>query len=175
MRKTAIVLALAALLAGIAAGQEKKSTVKNTPAFEMLKSFAGTWTGTVTEPGGQGAPAALVFRVVSDGSAVMLEHNPGSKDDNMITMFYPDGEQVLGTHYCSAHNQPHMKLTSAAGNKLTFETVSVTNLDHPGDGHMARLVITQVAPDHQVQEWTYMDNGKEMTGKFDMHRVHDPL
>jgi hypothetical protein len=169
MKKIVMIAAIAAMLGSACVGQDKHSTVKSSPGFELLKSFAGTWKGTTDEaPGVEGTS---IFRVVSDGSAVMLEQEPDKPRENMVTVFYPDGTQLLMTHYCASHNQPHMKLMSATANKLTFETVNVTNLSKPSDGHMTRLVITQVEPDHQVQEWTYSDNGKEMTGKFDLRRV----
>ena len=168
MKRMLAVLAMVALLAGVALGQQHPP-VKSSPGFELLKSFAGTWEGTSDEaPGMKGTS---IFRVVSDGSAVMLEQQPNNPNENMVTVFYPDGDQLLMTHYCAAHNQPHMKLMSATENKLTFETVSVGNLAHPSDGHMVRVVITQLAPDHQVQEWTYADSGKEQTAKFDLRRV----
>jgi outer membrane lipoprotein-sorting protein len=165
--KAAMLLALVALVAGAVAAQSH-APVKSAPGFELLKSFAGTWKGTTTEGPGE---VTGIFRVISDGSAVMLQQQPDNVTENMVTIFYPDSGELMGTHYCAAHNQPQMKLTSAEKNKLTFETVYVTNLANADEGHMRRLVITVVDPDHQIEEWTYIEKGQETTGRFDMHRV----
>ena len=54
-------------------------------------------------------------------------------------------------------------------NPLVFRFKAGTN--GPGDGHMEQLAIIFDAPDHHVEEWTYLDKGKELPAShFDFHR-----
>jgi len=78
------------------------TAVADTPAshFDQLKKLAGNWEGKAAN----GKAVAISLKVVSDGSALM-ETDPV---ENMVTMFHPDNDRLLMTHYCSAHNQPRM-------------------------------------------------------------------
>lgn len=152
---------------------EPRAILSTSPSFDTLKSFAGKWTGTADHgarnleaPG----PVEMQFRVVADGSAVMLDYKE-SATDSMVTLFHPDGARLLATHYCSAHNQPRMKLVSSDPKKLKFAFLDATNLPDPAVGHMHSLTITVVDADHQIQEWGYMDHGKSTVGKIELHRV----
>ncbi len=80
----------------------------------------------------------------------------GRGPENMITMFHRDGDRLLMTHYCGAGNQPRMKVTSSIG---------------PGAGHMQHATFTQPDADHHVEEWVFLDHGKEMKEVFTLARV----
>jgi hypothetical protein len=146
----------------------KFHAVKSSPSFDTLKSLAGKWQGTTDEAPGKAVE--MEFRVVADGSAVMLDHNE-SATDSMVTLFHPDGARLLATHYCSAHNQPRMKLVSSDPKKLKFAFLDATNLPSLNSPHMHGLTITVIDADHQVQEWNYMEYGKLRAGKIELHRV----
>ena len=89
----------------------------------------------------------------------------------MVTVFNPDGKGLMATHYCSAKNQPRMKLEPGTDPKvLRFTFLDATNLADPQIGHMVGLTLRIADADHHTQEWTFSDHGKEMTEKFDMHR-----
>ena len=81
----------------------------------------------------------------------------------MTTMYHPDGDHLMMTHYCSAHNQPRMRSQtgSAETRSIVFDFVDVTNLSTPDAGHMTRLVLTFVDQDHLTQEWTWREKGKD--------------
>ena len=83
----------------------------------------------------------------------------------MVTMYHPDGDHLMMTHYCSAHNQPRMRSQTVAveSKNITFDFVDVTNLSAPDAGHMSKLVVTFGDKDHFTQEWTWREKEKEKT------------
>jgi hypothetical protein len=147
----AIILAVMALSAGVC-------FAKTTPEFEKMKSLVGEWKGTSMD----GKPATVTYTLVSDNSALMERLVMGGESE-MVTMYHPDGDHLMMTHYCSAHNQPRMRTQTVAaeGKIITFDLVDVTNLSAPDAGHMKKLVVTFVDKDHFTQEWTWREKGKE--------------
>jgi len=156
------------LFAVAAVSQHKLSEVQANPGFDKMKTLKGDWEGEVKE-GGETIPARVVVTVVSDGSAVMHQLDPGGPHE-MITMIHPDGADLLATHYCAAHNQPRMKLApSKEANALLFDFVDGTNIT-PGTGHMQSVKFVFVDADHHDEDWSYIDNGKISTARFEFHR-----
>jgi hypothetical protein len=134
-------------------------------SFDLLKGLEGNWAGKKQ----QGQPIQVTFRMTAGGSALMSEilgHGP----ENMITMFHMDGDRLLMTHYCGAGNQPRMKVIHSDAKSVSFEFVDGTNIG-PGDGHMQRVTFTQLDADHHIEEWTFLDHGKEMKEVFTLERV----
>jgi len=145
------------------------TAVADTPAshFDQLKKLAGNWEGKRAD----GKPVSITLHVVSDGSALM-EVDPG---ENMVTMFHPDNDRLLMTHYCSAHNQPRMVAeVSPDGKRFTFNFLDGTNLAKPNSGHMHRMVLTIDDASHITQQWFYIDGAKEMTETFKLERSRKP-
>jgi hypothetical protein len=136
-------------------------------SFAEIKTLAGTWEGKAA----QGMPVKVSFRETAGGSAVMSEIL-GHGAEDMITMFYLDGpDKLLLTHYCSAGNQPRMQAAASPdGKTLTFNFLDSTNLPSLEDGHMRRVVIAMLGPDHHTEEWTFTDHGKEVKEFFDLYR-----
>jgi len=136
-----------------------------TPAshFDQLKKLAGTWEGRTAD----GQPASVTLQVVSDGSALM-ELDPV---ENMVTVFHPDNDRLLMTHYCSAHNQPRMQAeVSPDGKRFTFNFLDATNLAKPDAGHMHRMILTIEDANHMTQQWFFLDGSKELTETFKLAR-----
>jgi hypothetical protein len=133
--------------------------------FERLKSLNGIWEGKTSN----GAPFKITFRTISGGSAVLSEI---TGEENMVTMFHVDNDRVLATHYCAAGNQPRMQASmSPDGKTITFSFVDATNMATPKAGHMDHLVITIPDADHHSEEWTFLQDGKEMKEQFTMTRA----
>lgn len=140
-------------------------------AFQILKSLAGEWAGTVGSPTGN--PERVQFRVTSGGSAVFERQFPDQAHE-MTSVYHLDGPHLLMTHYCAAGNQPRMKLNLQASSptELVFDHDGGTNLDPTKDGHVnsGRLRIT--APDAFTAEWYFHVNGQRAgTNAFFMKRV----
>ncbi len=138
---------------------EKISAVPQTPEWQAIKSLAGNWEGFAGADGKK-IPTTVEVRLTADGSAVM--HIMGKDTPHeMVTMFHPDGDRLLATHYCAAHNQPRMALVKAqAPNQVRFDFVDGTNI-RPGDTYMKRLVLTIADADHHTETWTSVAGGKE--------------
>jgi hypothetical protein len=144
----------------------KFSTVQASPEWEKIKALAGDWertSGSIKEK--------TSYKVTAANSAVVMTL-PGDKPgDEMVTMFHPDGNSLLATHYCSAKNQPRMKLVPSNNpNEIRFKFVDGTNLGEKGVGYMTELALLLDGPDHHTQEWTFDMNGKPMTEKFEFKR-----
>jgi hypothetical protein len=133
--------------------------------FDLLKGMEGNWAGKNQ----QGQPLDVTFRMTAGGSALMSEIH-GHGPENMITMFHLDGDRLLMTHYCGAGNQPRMKVISADAKSISFEFVGGTNIG-PGDGHMQHVTFSQPDADHQIEEWVFLDHGKEIKELFTLERV----
>lgn len=142
------------------AGSAMKPMIKTLPDFEKMKSLVGEWQGKSLD----GNTSKVSYALVSDDSALMERLAMGGESE-MVTMYHPDGDHLMMTHYCSAHNQPRMRAQTASleSKSIAFDLVDVTNLSSPNAGHMKKLVVTFVDPDHFTQEWTWSENGKEGT------------
>ncbi len=160
-----VVLGLVAGAAPAAIAQQqqqpamKVSAISQTPEWQAIKSLAGNWVGVIED--GKKTPATVEIRVTGDGSAVMHVMGKDTAQE-MVTMFHPDGDRLLATHYCAAHNQPRMALVKGqAPNQIRFEFVDGTNIK-PGDLHIHGVVLTIIDADHHDEAWSAVADGKEM-------------
>lgn len=131
------------------------SAVNAASGFDSLKTLVGSWE----HKGPDGKPGITVWRLVSEGSALMEE----LPHESMITMYHMDNDRLLMTHYCGARNQPRMKADiSPDGKTITFNFVDGTNLASPADAHMHKMVLTFQDKDHYSETWSFYKDGKEM-------------
>ncbi len=161
VRSFAIMLVVVAFSVGI-------SLAKTLPEFERMKSLVGEWKGISMDK----KPAMVIYTLVSDNSALMERLTVGGESE-MVTMYYPDGDHLMMTHYCSAHNQPRMRsqTVSAEIKSISFDFVDATNLSSPDAGHMEKLIVTFGDRDHFTQEWTWTQKGKEKAEVINFERV----
>jgi len=165
----AVALLTSVFIAGINfAGSATEPMSKTSPEFEKMKSLVGEWQGKSLD----GKTAKVSYTLVSDNSALMEKLSVAGESE-MVTMYHPDGDHLMMTHYCSAHNQPRMRSQKASMEikNITLDLVDVTNLSAPDAGHMSRLVLTFVDQDHFTQEWTWSQKGKESTVVIRFERV----
>jgi hypothetical protein len=158
-------IAIPVLLLFIAASALAQSEAQK--SFNQLKTLSGTWESKASD----GHTLEVTFRDTAGGSALLSEIH-GHGPENMISMFHLDGpNRLLITHYCGAGNQPRMQATASPdGKTIAFDFVDATNLASPDDGHMQRLVIAMIDPNHHTEEWTFADHGKQMKEVFDLRR-----
>jgi hypothetical protein len=135
-------------------------------SFDQLKSLAGSWEGKSSE----GEPVQVSYRMTAGGSALMSEIVGHGED--MISMINFDGpNRLLLTHYCAVGNQPRMQATASPdGKTITFNFVDATNLDSQQSGHMDHVVLAMLGPDHHIEDWNFVDHGKQMKRVFDLTR-----
>jgi hypothetical protein len=157
--KRVLLLLLLLLIAGLMVAADKPAAMAADQQFDKLKTLAGTWGGTDDE----GNTVTVIYKVVSDGSVLMETLSPAAHPNSMITMYHLDKSKLMMTHYCSAGNQPRMRVKkiSKDGNAFTFSYVDATNLASAKDAHMSRLVVTFKDEDHFSQDWTMSKDGKE--------------
>ncbi len=157
----ALALMASTFITGISfAGSAMAPTTKTVPDFEKMKSLVGEWQGKSLD----GHSAKVSYTLVSNNSALMERLAMGGESE-MVTMYHPDGDHLMMTHYCSAQNQPRMRSQKGSSEvkSLVFDLVDVTNLSTPDAGYMRRLVLTFVDQDHLTQEWTWSEKGKDGT------------
>jgi len=137
-------------------------------SFEALKTLAGKWQGKDT----LGHRVMVTFRLTAKGSSLLREFIESGENEDMITMIHLDGGRLLATHYCSAGNLPCISAAiSPDGNTVTFGFVDGTNIPSPQSGHMRRWVIQILSTSHHIEEWIYVENGKEDTVVSDVRPV----
>jgi len=131
--------------------------------FDRMKSLVGEWESSGTE-----GKTRVRYELISNGTALMET----IISENMVTIYHPDGEATLMTHYCAIGNQPRMRAQSSrGGDTIAFQFVDVANLKKADEGHMRRLVIKFQDKDHLTQDWTWRENGKEVKTTFRLQRV----
>ncbi len=125
-------------------------------AFARLKTLAGEWEGDT----GAGQ-AHLSYEIVAGGTA-LLERETGANRPTMLTLYHPDGDRLLLTHYCMAGNQPRMQAQSfdTQTGELKFEFVDATNLASPAGGHMHSVAFRFVDENHVITQWKFYENGR---------------
>lgn len=133
--------------------------------FDRLKTLVGEWEATSPE-----GKARVTYQLISNGTALM--ETVYKEGDNMVTIYHPDGDTILATHYCSIGNQPRMRAPkSASADSITFHFVDVSNVHGGEHGHISGLVIKFKDADHVTEEWTYRDKDKEGSSVFNLRRV----
>jgi hypothetical protein len=153
-------LAIATFMLAASLGASAATQGSDAAAFAQLKSLAGNWESKTAK----GGTAHIRYEVVSGGSAV-VEHfdsddlGPGNA---MVTVYYLDGDRLQLTHYCMAHNQPHMQAESFdnASGELRFAFVNATGLSGPEAGHMHNATFRFIDAEHFSTDWQFYEGGK---------------
>ena len=158
----------ACVCALILTGSGRAGAGDSAAAFEKLKTLAGDWETKMPD----GQPVRTNYRVTSAGSVVVETMMPGEPSE-MVTLFHPDGDSLIATHYCAAKNQPRMKASgaSADGKEIAFKFLDVTNLASPEAEHMREVVIKFQDQDHFSAQWTSREKGKDTPMTFAYTRV----
>jgi hypothetical protein len=143
-------------------------------SFGMLKSLAGTWTGSVTtdppNPELQG-PIQVTMRVASGGSVLEHEIAPGGVPEP--TMIFLEADRLTLVHYCEAGNRPRLVARNRPGKKsVEFDFVDISGSKEPA--YLDHFVFTISSADHHTEDWTFMlPGGKALRAHFDLKRGAD--
>src|SRR5437016_810397 len=127
--------------------------VQSAVALARLKSLAGEWQSV----GPKGEHAKLTYEVISGGSAVMERFSSDALPANsgaMLTVYYIDRGELVLTHYCIAHNQPHLRATlyDPQTGELNLEVVSGGGKPSGEEGHMRSTTIRYINENHYSNE-----------------------
>jgi hypothetical protein len=169
MRKLAILIILVATAAVVVAQDNPpkaaaaQSDAKK--AFEKLKTLAGSWQGTV-----MGMSVNVTIRLASSNTAILHEATGDGKrpPNHEITMFYVEGDRLLGTHFCDGGNRVRWEGKMLPDGK----TIEFTFLDVAGStrgGYLKGFVFTMIDANHHTAELTFvMPDGKAipLRGEF---------
>ena len=133
--------------------------------LDRFKSMVGIWQGKSPS----GGTSEVTYQLAAGGTAVMADMHMAGED--MVSMYYVDGDQLLMTHFCPTNNQPRMKaVISPDLNTVTFDFLDATNLPGPQAGHMHRAVFLFSDAGHYSEEWTWKQEGKDTKMHFEMQR-----
>jgi hypothetical protein len=128
--------------------------------FDMMKSLTGTWEGT-TQMHGKEQMTTMTYELTANGTAIKETMMPNTPQE-MLTMYYAEGNQVTMTHYCAMGNHPKLTMKKADPTMMQFELAPSNNgLKSKKEPHMHALTITMMSPDQMKQEWTSFENGKK--------------
>jgi hypothetical protein len=166
MRKM-IVISAAAIVALGAIASRVGSQPAPSNAFDRLKTLVGEWHGT--DPTGKQVEDTI--RLVSNNTA-LEETFQSDKDNQMVTMYTPEGNRLTLTHYCSKGNQPRLQTpaVTASSNEFAFAFTGAASLASNDDMHMHGMTLKIEDNDHFSEIWTLMANGKEQTETFHLTR-----
>lgn len=167
MRKRTFTV-LVALLGFALFSPRMKAQSATQNGFDGLKALVGTWEAAM--PAGEGSGVTRNnFRLVSNGTAIE-ETFQSEKDNQMVSLYTPDGDRIVMTHYCSMGNQPRLETSATEPGQTTFDFafIGATNLKSPNDMHMHRMVFRVIDKDHFDETWTLMKDEKphEVTFHF---------
>jgi hypothetical protein len=154
----------------LASSQARAGEADPKAAFERLKTLEGTWQGRAGH-GETKQQATVTYRVASGGTVVQETLFPGTPHE-MISMYHLADGQLVMTHYCSAGNQPRLKLDTKAStaDKLVFAFDGGSNLDPAKDGHVHAGTLTLGAEAIKA-DWSFWAAGKEAGHNvFDLER-----
>jgi hypothetical protein len=145
---------------------------KSNANFDKMKKLVGTWV----EADKDGKPTDKVMSIVkltAGGSAIHETFFPG-QDMEMVSVYVPEGEDLVMTHYCVIGNQPKLKADrKSPANQIVFKFAGGTNLDPKKDKHMHDATLTIVDADHLQLDGIGWENGepaKEMCGAMKLVR-----
>lgn len=143
------------LLAIVALTLATQGDRKSHEGFDRIKRLEGAWESKDKEH-----PCTVTYKPGSGGTVMTETMSMGSHAE-MLTVYHPDGDDLVLTHYCMVGNQPRMRAakTQKAG-ALKFDFDGGANLK-PTDKHMHSLNITFVDADTLKHEWAMFEGGKE--------------
>lgn len=125
-----------------------------TAAFARLLGLAGSWE-TVTA---KGTVIRLTFEAIARGSALVERYEAGTTVTQ--TVYHPDGQRLLLTHYCAQGNQPRLVADlTAPADHLPFTFLDVTNLAGPDASRMVACEFVFADADHFTRSETYRNEG----------------
>lgn len=122
----------------------------------LREGLAGDWA-TTTE---SGRTLEVRYHSVSGGSALVQEWAPATAGET-LTVFHPDGDALLLTHYCGQGNQAHLAAVDVCEDCIVFRRVELTN--ESSDQSALYELTLRLAADGQTYEQTetYTNAGGE--------------
>ena len=157
---------------GTEKGDGKPAKSSSNPNLEKMTKLVGTWVAA-DEDNKPTDQVVSVIKLTAGGSAVHETLFPG-QDQEMVSIYTVDGDDLVMTHYCMLGNQPRMKADpKSPANKIRFVFAGGSNLDPKKDKHMHGATLTIVDADHieiEGEGWEDGQPAKEMCGTMKLIR-----
>ena len=142
MKPSVVALILLCLSSLFSCGISSTRQVVSTPssseaqeAFTRLKSLVGSWE----KSGSKDSQFRVVFSLTAN-ETVLVETWMRGGEAHSSTLYHPDGDALLATHYCPQGNQPRLRFNgSSAENMISFKFQDVTNLLDPTQSRQTSL------------------------------------
>lgn len=153
-------LPAAALLPGCAAtiDGETGGQVDALAVFARLKTLAGSYQVAIE---GMPAPTEVSYESVSGGHALLERLNVGAPEE-MVSIYFLEGTELVMVHYCGIGNRPHLRLdrTQSTIDRLVFTYDSTTTgIEAHHDAHIHGAIFKFVDADTIDVEWDFWDAG----------------
>lgn len=161
-RQRMAALAAFVLAAGSVLAAPAPPVTGGTPAsgaFEKFRGLAGDWVAAEDNEMVKKGDLVARYAVTAAGSAVVETVFPGSPHE-MVTVYHPDGSDLVLTHFCMEGNQPRMRARNATGTRFEFAYDGGTNIDPKRDRHMHSAWLEIVGADEIRNQWTEHKGGK---------------
>ena len=101
------------------------------------------------------------FRLLAGGS-VLEERVFAGTPNEMITMYYDQGDKLALTHYCMLGNRPGMLLKSSDAKTLKFDFDATCGINPKTESHMHALTIRFDDADTVTTSCKAFMDGKEV-------------
>jgi hypothetical protein len=139
------------LLAPIACAEEGSH-------FDTLKMLVGEWRGTLPD----GNPIDISYRQISGGAIIEEYHSTDPMWWNMSSVYHPDTDKIIMSHYCSWGNHPRMtaEYSKIQDNKIAFQYLDIARTQ-PDNGYMHNATIHIQDQDHFTHQWIWRENGND--------------
>jgi hypothetical protein len=156
----AVIAALMLLTASVAQAEPA--------AFAKLKALVGNWEAEVSP----GKKVKVSYRLVANDT-VLVQTWATTTSKETMTMFHPDGDGVILTHYCFQGNQPRLRFDAKASTdkRLVFTFADVTNLARPEASRMVKLELALDGDSRYTETSTYVEDGKPDVSSLRFQRV----
>jgi hypothetical protein len=127
------------------------------PVFERIESLAGDWY-VVDAEGRRTEKLVSRYRLTAGGSAVLETLFPGTENE-MITLYHRDGEEVVLTHYCVVGNAITYRATLEDGD-LSYRCTGGRNMESEDDRHMHEGRVAFEGEDRYRSTWRMVEKGE---------------
>jgi hypothetical protein len=140
--------------------EEAPKAKAGSPELERMKTLVGTWTGK-TDMGQGPVDISIHYRLLAGGSVLEERVFEGTPNE-MVTMYYDQGNKLAMTHYCMFGNRPGMLLKSSDAKTINFDFDKSCGINTKTESHMHALSITFDDADTITTSCKAMMEGKEM-------------
>ncbi len=177
MRRLAVAPLCSLLLLTLHAGCAAKApaTAARPPATavpatawpDLRKTLDGNFTATRDD----GHVIRVNYKLIAAGSVVLETWgDPGSET---ITVYHPDGDGLMLTHYCAQGNQARLTAVEATPQRTVFRHLDATDVG-PEEGVLRELIVTPT-PAGFDQTTTYRGpDGEEGSDTLHFIRAANP-